>query len=89
MSAAGATATVARVPGRLQTVAVLAVTAVVIGAMLLSPLMNPIIGTGFALATGDARWLRRCAGALGIGCGLDVDGRFLRDRGAVARPQVP
>ena len=33
MSAAGATATVARVPGRLQTVAVLAVTAVVIGAI--------------------------------------------------------
>ena len=26
--------------------------AVVIGAMLLSPLMNPIIGTGFSLATG-------------------------------------
>ncbi len=33
MSAAGATATAARVPGRLQTVAVLAVTAVVIGAI--------------------------------------------------------
>jgi peroxiredoxin len=33
MSAAGATATVARVPGRLQTVAVLAVTAIVIGAI--------------------------------------------------------
>lgn len=46
--------------------------AVVIGAMLLSPLMNPIIGTGFALATGDARWLRRCGKALAIGSILAV-----------------
>ena len=46
--------------------------AVVIGAMLLSPLMNPIIGTGFALATGDAAWLRRCGRALAVGCGLAV-----------------
>ena len=38
--------------------------AVVIGAMLLSPLMSPIIGTGFSLATGDADWLRRCGKAL-------------------------
>ncbi len=41
--------------------------AVVIGAMLLSPLMNPIIGTGFSLATGDANWLRRCGKALVAG----------------------
>lgn len=41
--------------------------AVVIGAMLLSPLMNPIIGTGFSLATGDADWLRRCGKALAAG----------------------
>lgn len=46
--------------------------AVVIGAMLLSPLMSPIIGTGFALATGDAPWLRRCARALAVGCGVAV-----------------
>ena len=32
--------------------------AVVIGAMLLSPLMGPIIGLGFALAIGDFAWLR-------------------------------
>lgn len=38
--------------------------AVVIGAMLLSPLMSPIIGAGFALATGDFIWLRRCGRAL-------------------------
>ncbi len=41
--------------------------AVVIGAMLLSPLMSPIIGTGFSLATGDADWLRRCGKALVAG----------------------
>ncbi len=41
--------------------------AVVIGAMLLSPLMNPIIGTGFSLATGDVAWLRRCGKALVAG----------------------
>ena len=41
--------------------------AVVIGAMLLSPLMSPILGAGFALATGKAKWLRLCAEALGLG----------------------
>jgi uncharacterized hydrophobic protein (TIGR00271 family) len=41
--------------------------AVVIGAMLLSPLMGPILGAGFALAIGDAHWLRSCAKVLGIG----------------------
>lgn len=41
--------------------------AVVIGAMLLSPLINPIIGTGFSLATGDVTWLRRCGRALVAG----------------------
>ncbi|MGN3975216.1 TIGR00341 family protein [Tsuneonella sp. SYSU-LHT278] len=38
--------------------------AVVIGAMLLSPLMGPIIGLGFALAIGDYEWLRKSAKAL-------------------------
>lgn len=46
--------------------------AVVIGAMLLSPLMSPIIGSGFAMATGDVVWLRRCLKALAIGAGLAV-----------------
>lgn len=35
--------------------------AVVIGAMLISPLMGPIMGTGFALATFDSAQLRRTA----------------------------
>lgn len=38
--------------------------AVVIGAMLLSPLMGPIIGAGFALVVGDALELRACAKTL-------------------------
>lgn len=41
--------------------------AVVIGAMLLSPLMGPIMGLGFALAIGDWDWLRRSAQTLLIG----------------------
>lgn len=38
--------------------------AVVIGAMLISPLMGPILGLGFALAIGDARWVKRSSIAL-------------------------
>ena len=41
--------------------------AVVIGAMLLSPLMGPILGIGFALAVGDYRWLRDAGRALALG----------------------
>jgi len=41
--------------------------AVVIGAMLLSPLMGPIIGLGFALAIGDYGWLRQSAKSLAYG----------------------
>ena len=46
--------------------------AVVIGAMLLSPLMGPIIGLGFALATGDYRWMRQAAKSLAVGTALAV-----------------
>ncbi|KLE34909.1 membrane protein [Aurantiacibacter luteus] len=41
--------------------------AVVIGAMLLSPLMDPIMGVGFALAIGDYKWLRQSARSLAVG----------------------
>ena len=34
-------------------------TAVIIGAMLISPLMGPIVGSGFALATYDFNFLKR------------------------------
>jgi uncharacterized hydrophobic protein (TIGR00271 family) len=41
--------------------------AVVIGAMLLSPLMGPIMGLGFALAIGDWGWLKQAFRTLMIG----------------------
>ena len=46
--------------------------AVVIGAMLISPLMGPIIGLGFALATFDHAELRRTASALAVGAAMAV-----------------
>ena len=53
--------------------------AVVIGAMLIAPLMGPIIGLGFALAIGDYGWVRGSAKSLVAGtilgialCGLIV-----------------
>jgi uncharacterized hydrophobic protein (TIGR00271 family) len=41
--------------------------AVVIGAMLISPLMGPIVGLGFALATADSREIRRTLSTLAGG----------------------
>ncbi|MBI0474106.1 DUF389 domain-containing protein [Sphingomonas sp. MA1305] len=46
--------------------------AVLIGAMLLSPLMMPIIGLGFAIATVDPREMRRAATALIAGALLAI-----------------
>lgn len=46
--------------------------AVLIGAMLLSPLMMPIIGLGFGIATLDFREIRRAATALGLGATIAV-----------------
>ncbi|MCX9148395.1 TIGR00341 family protein [Erythrobacter sp. WG] len=46
--------------------------AVVIGAMLISPLMGPIIGLGFALAIGDWAWVRDSLRTLAIGAALAV-----------------
>jgi uncharacterized hydrophobic protein (TIGR00271 family) len=46
--------------------------AVVIGAMLISPLMGPILGLGFALATFDSLEIRRSVRALAIGVLLAV-----------------
>ncbi|MDY7097252.1 MAG: TIGR00341 family protein [Pseudomonadota bacterium] len=46
--------------------------AVVIGAMLLSPLMDPIMGLGFALAIGDYHWLRQSARSLAWGTAMAV-----------------
>ncbi|WP_288457144.1 DUF389 domain-containing protein [uncultured Sphingomonas sp.] len=46
--------------------------AVLIGAMLLSPLMMPIIGLGFGIATVDPREIRRAAVALLAGAALAI-----------------
>lgn len=46
--------------------------AVVIGAMLLSPLMGPIMGLGFALAIGDYNWLKQSARSLAWGSVMAV-----------------
>ena len=46
--------------------------AVLIGAMLLSPLMMPIIGLGFGIATVDTREIRRSATALVAGAAIAV-----------------
>ncbi|MCP1468829.1 putative hydrophobic protein (TIGR00271 family) [Sphingobium sp. OAS761] len=46
--------------------------AVVIGAMLISPLMGPIVGLGFALATVDSREIRRTLSTLAAGAAIAV-----------------
>jgi len=46
--------------------------AVVIGAMLISPLMNPILGFGFCLTTYDFREMRRSLTALALGSAIAV-----------------
>ncbi|MBA4050624.1 MAG: hypothetical protein C0472_01830 [Erythrobacter sp.] len=46
--------------------------AVVIGAMLLSPLMGPIMGLGFALAIGDWEWLKAALRTLVLGSVMAV-----------------
>ena len=46
--------------------------AVVIGAMLLSPLMGPIMGLGFALAIGDYGWLKQSVRSLAWGTVMAV-----------------
>ena len=46
--------------------------AVVIGAMLLSPLMGPIMGLGFALAIGDWEWLKASLRTLLLGSAMAV-----------------
>ncbi|MFB0612764.1 TIGR00341 family protein [Aurantiacibacter poecillastricola] len=46
--------------------------AVVIGAMLLSPLMDPIMGVGFALAVGDYKWLRQSIKSLAVGTAFAI-----------------
>jgi uncharacterized hydrophobic protein (TIGR00271 family) len=52
-------------------------TAVVIGAMLISPLMGPIVGLGFSVAINDVDSLRRSLINLGVMVGLSLLTAFL------------
>ncbi|MCB0375011.1 MAG: DUF389 domain-containing protein, partial [Sinomicrobium sp.] len=52
-------------------------TAVVIGAMLISPLMGPILGMGMAVATNDIDTLRRSLKNFGVMVGLSIVTAFL------------
>lgn len=47
-------------------------TAVIIGAMLISPLMGPIIGIGFALGTNDVDMLKRAAKNYAVSTGISI-----------------
>lgn len=47
-------------------------TAVIIGAMLISPLMGPIIGIGLAVGTEDFELLKRSARNLAVAAGFSV-----------------
>jgi uncharacterized hydrophobic protein (TIGR00271 family) len=51
--------------------------AIIIGAMLVAPLMSPVIGLGLASITGDDRMLRDAASALIRGAGLAILIAFL------------
>ncbi len=46
--------------------------AVVIGAMLIAPLMDPIMGLGFGICVGDTRFIRRAGSTLLIGVALSI-----------------
>ena len=52
-------------------------TAVIIGAMLISPLMGPIVGIGLSVAINDVDTLRRSLINLGVMVGLSVFTAFL------------
>jgi uncharacterized hydrophobic protein (TIGR00271 family) len=60
--------------------------AVVIGAMLVAPLMSPIIGTGLAIVMGDTRFLKLTLGAVNRGVLLAIGVSFLAGLFAIGRP---
>jgi uncharacterized hydrophobic protein (TIGR00271 family) len=60
--------------------------AVVIGAMLVAPLMSPIIGTGLAIVMGDTRFLKLTLGAVNRGVLLAIGVGFLAGLFAIGRP---
>lgn len=60
--------------------------AVVIGAMLVAPLMSPIIGTGLAIVMGDTRFLKLTLGAVSRGALLAIAVGFVAGLFAIGRP---
>ncbi len=60
--------------------------AVVIGAMLVAPLMSPIIGTGLAIVMGDTRFLKLTLGAVTRGVFLAIAVGFVAGLFAIGRP---
>lgn len=60
--------------------------AVVIGAMLVAPLMSPIIGTGLAIVMGDTRFLKLTLGAVNRGVLLAIAVGFVAGLFAIGRP---
>ena len=60
--------------------------AVVIGAMLVAPLMSPIIGTGLAIVMGDTRFLKLTLGAVIRGAILAIVVGFIAGLTTISRP---
>ncbi len=63
--------------------------AVVIGAMLVAPLMSPIVGIGMAMVLGDVRFLRLSLGAVARGLALAVFLGGLAGLLQLGRPLTP
>jgi uncharacterized hydrophobic protein (TIGR00271 family) len=63
--------------------------AVVIGAMLVAPLMSPIVGTGLSTVLGDARFLRLAVGAVLRGTLLAILVGMIAGLYQIGRPLTP
>ncbi|MAU00957.1 MAG: hypothetical protein CL608_27750 [Anaerolineaceae bacterium] len=63
--------------------------AVVIGAMLVAPLMSPMVGTGLAVVLGDTRFIRLSLGAVGRGVILAIVFSALAGLLSVNDPATP
>lgn len=64
-------------------------TAVVIGAMLISPLMGPIVGVGFSVAINDVDTLKRSLLNLGVMVGLSVLTAYLYFLASPIKEETP
>jgi uncharacterized hydrophobic protein (TIGR00271 family) len=64
-------------------------TAVVIGAMLVAPLMSPIVGIGLAIVLGDTRFLRLALGAVLRGALLAIGVGMIAGLYQIGKPLTP